>query len=53
MREIGRALQLSAGAVSKYRCAVRKAGLTWEEAQHLTDTERCMSTYLSRPLSSF
>lgn len=39
MREIGRALQLSAGAVSKYRCAVRKAGLTWEEAQHLTDTE--------------
>src|ERR1700730_2364902 len=39
MREIGRALQLSAGAVSKYRCAVRAAGLTWEDAQHLEDTE--------------
>jgi len=39
MRDIGRALQLSAGAVSKYRCAVRIAGLTWNEAQHLADTE--------------
>jgi transposase len=39
MREIGRALQLSAGAVSKYRCAVRKAGLTWDDAQRLTDDE--------------
>src|SRR5690349_9475481 len=39
MREIGRALSLSAGAVSKYRCAVRAAGLTWEEAQHLEDAE--------------
>jgi transposase len=39
MREIGRALQLSAGAVSKYRCAVRAAGLNWEDAQHLEDTE--------------
>ena len=35
MRDIGRALQLSAGAVSKYRCAVRIAGLTWNDAQHL------------------
>ena len=39
MREIGRALQLSAGPVSKYRCAVRKAGLSWNDAQHLTDEE--------------
>ena len=39
MREIGRALQLSAGAVSKYRCAVRMAGLTWNDAQHMTDEE--------------
>lgn len=38
-REIGRALKLSHGAVSKYRIAVRIAGLTWQEAQNLDDTE--------------
>ena len=38
-REIGRALNLSHGAVSKYRCAVRTAGLRWEQAQSLDDTE--------------
>ncbi|MGH8348991.1 MAG: IS21 family transposase, partial [Pseudomonas sp.] len=38
-REIGRALKLSHGAVSKYRIAVRVAGLTWQEAQNLDDTE--------------
>src|SRR5689334_5676484 len=38
-REIGRALSLSHGAVSKYRCAVRAAGLTWEASQNLDDTE--------------
>lgn len=39
MREIGRALKLSHGAVSKYRAAARVAGLTWQEAQNLDDTE--------------
>lgn len=38
-REIGRALQLSHGAVSKYRTAIRVAGLTWQEAQTLEETE--------------
>ena len=38
-REIGRALNLSHGAISKYRCAVRAAGMRWEEAQHLDDAE--------------
>jgi transposase len=38
-REIGRALNLSQGAVSKYRCAVRAAGLTHEQAQGLEDAE--------------
>ena len=38
-REIGRALKLSHGVVSKYRIAVRVAGLTWQEAQNLDDTE--------------
>ena len=38
IREIGRALHLSHGAVSKYRYAVRAAGLRWEEAQHLDET---------------
>lgn len=38
-REIGRALSLSHGVVSKYRCAVRAAGLTWEASQNLDDTE--------------
>ena len=37
-REIGRALKLSHGAVSKYRAAIRVAGLTWQEAQNLEDT---------------
>ena len=38
-REVGRALSLSHGAVSKYRSAVRAAGVSWEEAQHLDDAE--------------
>ena len=38
-REVGRALNLSHGVVSKYRSAVRAAGVSWEEAQHLDDTE--------------
>jgi transposase len=38
-REVGRALSLSNGAVSKYRCAVRAAGVSWEEAQRLDDAE--------------
>ena len=38
-REIGRALHLSQGAVSKYQNAVRTAGLAWEEAQHFEDAE--------------
>jgi transposase len=38
-REVGRALSLSHGAVSKYRCAVRAAGVSWEEAQRLDDAE--------------
>jgi transposase len=38
-REIGRALNLSHGAISKYQCAVRAAGVRWEEAQHLADAE--------------
>ena len=38
-RAVGRALNLSHGAVSKYRCAVRAAGVRWEEAQHLDDAE--------------
>jgi transposase len=38
-REIGRALNLSHGAVSKYRYAVRAAGMRWEEAQQLDDAE--------------
>src|SRR5713226_8897555 len=38
-REVGRALTLSHGAVSKYRCAVRAAGVSGEEAQHLDDAE--------------
>lgn len=39
IREIGRALQLSHGAVSKYRGAVRASGVTREEAQTLDDAE--------------
>ena len=38
-REIGRALQISHGAVSKYQTAIREAGLKWQEAQSLADTE--------------
>jgi transposase len=38
-REVGRALTLSHGAVSKYRCVVRAAGVSWEEAQQLDDAE--------------
>jgi transposase len=38
-REVGRALNLSHGAISKYRCAVRAAGVSWEEAQRLDDAE--------------
>jgi|SRR5712664_368390 len=38
-REVGRALSLSHGAVSKYRSAVRAAGVSWEESQHLDDAE--------------
>jgi transposase len=38
-REVGWALALSHGAVSKYRCAVRAAGISWEEAQLLDDAE--------------
>ena len=38
-REIGRALNLSHGAVSKYRSAVRAASVSWEEAQRLDDAE--------------
>lgn len=38
-REAGRALSLSQGAVSKYRIAVRAAGLTWESAQTLQEAE--------------
>jgi transposase len=38
-RELARALNLSHGAISKYRCAVRIAGMNWEEAQHLDDAE--------------
>ena len=38
-REVGRALSLSHGAISKYRCAVRAAGVSWEEAQRLDDME--------------
>jgi hypothetical protein len=38
-REIARALQVSPGAVSKYRRAVQAAGISAEEAQHLQDTE--------------
>jgi len=36
-REVGRALNLSHGAVSKYRCAVRAAGVSWDEAQLLDE----------------
>jgi transposase len=38
-REIARALHLSQGAVSKYRHAVRLAGISAEEAQNLEDAE--------------
>jgi hypothetical protein len=38
-REVGRALTLSHGAVSKYRCAVRAAGISWEDTQQLDDAE--------------
>ena len=38
-REVGRALSLSHGAISKYRCAVRAAGVSWDEAQRLDDAE--------------
>ena len=38
-REIGRALNLSHGAIAKYRCAVRAAGVSWDEAQRLDDAE--------------
>ena len=38
-REIARALHLSQGAVSKYRQAVRLAGISAEEAQNLEDAE--------------
>lgn len=37
-REIARALQVSPGAVSKYRRAVQAARISAEEAQHLDDT---------------
>jgi transposase len=38
-REVGRALNLSHGAISKYRCAVRAAGVSWDEAQRLDDAD--------------
>ena len=38
-RETGRALSLSQGVISKYRCAVLDAGLTWEEALKLDEEE--------------
>jgi transposase len=38
-RETARALNLSQGAISKYRCAVLAAGLTWEEALKLEEVE--------------
>ena len=38
-REVARALSLSHGAISKYRCAVRAAGVTGDEAQRLDDAE--------------
>jgi hypothetical protein len=38
-REGARALSLSHGAISKYRCAVRDAGVTWDDAQRLDDAE--------------
>jgi len=38
-REVARALNLSHGAISKYRCAVRAAGVSWDEAQRLDDIE--------------
>jgi transposase len=38
-REIGRALNLSHGAISKYRCAVRAAGVSSDESQRLDDAE--------------
>jgi hypothetical protein len=38
-REVGRASNVSHGAVAKCRCAVRAAGVSWEEAQHLDDAE--------------
>jgi len=55
VREIGRALNLSQGAVSKYRCAVLAAGLTWEEALKLEEVElerRVWEARAARPTRS-
>src|SRR5581483_1081844 len=49
MREIGRALSLSAGAISKYLCAVGAAGRIWEEAQHLEDAQLERRVWQARP----
>jgi transposase len=51
-RQIARALQLSPGAVSKYRRAVRAAGIAIEEMQKLDDMElerRVWEARVSRP----
>jgi transposase len=48
-REICRALNLSQGAVSKYRRAVRIVGIKWEEAQNLGDAELERRVWQARP----
>jgi len=47
-REIARALYLSQGAVSKYQCAVRTAGISWEEAQKIDDAELELRVWQAR-----
>ena len=37
--EIGLVVGLSQGSVSKYQCALRAAGISWQEAQHWNDEE--------------
>ena len=38
-REIGIAVGFSQGSVSKYQCALRAAGISWQEAQHWSEAQ--------------
>jgi transposase len=48
-REACRALNLSHGAVCKYRNVVREAGLSWEEVQQLDEAELERRIWQARP----